>query len=62
MYEHSYFIYEGDDKFSFRNGKENKQIKKGKIDKDFKEKEEPVTLESEVERINKLRKDKNELS
>jgi hypothetical protein len=34
MYEHNYFVYNGDDKFSFKNGKENKQIKKSKIEKE----------------------------
>ncbi len=38
MYEHGYFFYEGEDKFSFKNGKENKQIKKGKIESDKEEK------------------------
>ncbi len=31
MMRHGYLIYEGHNLFSFRNGKENKQIKKGKI-------------------------------
>ena len=38
MYEHGYFAYDGEDKFSFKNGKENKQIKKGKIESENKEK------------------------
>jgi hypothetical protein len=43
MYEHNYFVYEGNDKFSFNNGKENKKIKKGKIDKDSIENKESAT-------------------
>jgi hypothetical protein len=34
MYEHDFFVYEGNDIFTFKNGKENKKIKKGVIDKD----------------------------
>lgn len=37
MYEHNYFIYEGNDIFTFKNGKENKQIKKERITTETKE-------------------------
>lgn len=43
MYRHKYFVYNGDDKYTFNNGKQNKQIKKGIIDKDtIEDKESPM--------------------
>ena len=53
MYEHNYFVYEGNDKFSFKNGKENKQIKKGKI-----EKEEKTQLQKDRDKHEEFRKEK----
>lgn len=43
MYEHGYFVYEGNDKFTFHNGIENKKVKKGKINKDIVENKESAT-------------------
>ena len=52
MMQHKYFIYLGDNKYSFKNGKENKQVKKGKITKD--------SIENNEESATEFMKRKNE--
>jgi hypothetical protein len=50
MYEHGFFIYEGNDKFSFCNGKANKQLKKGKTEKE--ESPTEYMIRKEKEKLN----------
>jgi hypothetical protein len=55
MMRHKYFMYEGDDKYTFiGNGKSNKKVKKGKIQEEsLKEYNEEESLKEYAERRNK---------
>ena len=54
MLRHGYIIYINDNKYSFiGNGKENKQIKKGKIDK-----EEKTQLQKDIDKHEEFKQEK----